>query len=446
MSTKILHGQMSVVDANGNVQVLHQETSSADVLVDRTTNTQGTNGASAIPSNVKNIQKLSDNLGKLAFKSSVANEDLEGNFVVVDETTEADAPPESEINDSITSETLTWSSKKLNTHFNEIINRVETVNNEANSVFYIALVENADGSFTARQGVAEIEAAYRANKTIWVISSDVFLPLKKRQDANTWIFSGYTETQGFDITITSSGVTFTYYELATKSDTLPNPNVLRLTGAVNAVYDGTTEVAVEIPTTDTADTAKTLATARKISLTGGATGTATEFDGSKDISIPVTALDPDKLSSVVPISKGGTGANTAAGAITKLGITAKAIGAASSSHSHTAADVGAAAASHTHTFNGTSVTSGKPDTTNRTSITPVTDVGKLPSISFTQGSLQTLTSSCSNRRLTLTFNQGTLPTHTFDAGSLPTLGTAISVPNINHTHDVTPSGGISSAK
>ena len=46
-----------------------------------------------------------------------------------------------------------------------------------------------------------------------------------------------------------------------------------------------------------ATTAQTLATARSIALSGAATGTATNFNGSANIIIPVTALNADNLSS-----------------------------------------------------------------------------------------------------------------------------------------------------
>lgn len=46
-----------------------------------------------------------------------------------------------------------------------------------------------------------------------------------------------------------------------------------------------------------ADTADKLKTPRSIALTEGATGTATNFDGSANISIPVTGLDASKLTS-----------------------------------------------------------------------------------------------------------------------------------------------------
>ena len=64
--------------------------------------------------------------------------------------------------------------------------------------------------------------------------------------------------------------------------------------------------------------ATSLFTPRTIALTGGATGTATSFDGTKNIQIPVTSLNPNNLSSAVPINKGGTGATSAANARTAL--------------------------------------------------------------------------------------------------------------------------------
>jgi hypothetical protein len=73
-----------------------------------------------------------------------------------------------------------------------------------------------------------------------------------------------------------------------------------------------------------ASTANTLATARTIATSGGATGTATSFNGSSNITVPITSLDPAYLSSAVPIAKGGTGSTTASGALTNLGLTATA--------------------------------------------------------------------------------------------------------------------------
>ena len=51
-----------------------------------------------------------------------------------------------------------------------------------------------------------------------------------------------------------------------------------------------------------ADTATKLKTARTIALSGAATGTATSFDGTKNITIPVTTLDATKLTGMIPIA------------------------------------------------------------------------------------------------------------------------------------------------
>lgn len=67
--------------------------------------------------------------------------------------------------------------------------------------------------------------------------------------------------------------------------------------------------------------ANTLATARTIALSGGATGTATAFDGSKNVSIPVTGLNMNNANAgTLAVGRGGTGATAKAGARTNLGV------------------------------------------------------------------------------------------------------------------------------
>ena len=58
--------------------------------------------------------------------------------------------------------------------------------------------------------------------------------------------------------------------------------------------------------TGNAGTATKLATAHTIALSGGATGTATSFDGSANISIPVTSLDASKLTGTAAVNTTGT--------------------------------------------------------------------------------------------------------------------------------------------
>ena len=54
--------------------------------------------------------------------------------------------------------------------------------------------------------------------------------------------------------------------------------------------------------TGNAGTATVLQTARTIALSGAVTGTATSFDGSKDITIPVTTVDGSKITGTIPLS------------------------------------------------------------------------------------------------------------------------------------------------
>ena len=109
------------------------------------------------------------------------------------------------------------------------------------------------------------------------------------------------------------------------------------------------------------------------------------------------------------------------------------------------------------TFTGTAVTSGKPDTTNVTTVYSITGVGSLPSASLSAGTAPShtytapsLTASIANKCMTFSwsagshsFSAGTYPTLTFSAGSLPTRSSAISMPNTNHTHSVTAAGTVS---
>ena len=297
MSTKISHGQMTVVDEQGNLNVLHHETSASDVLVDRTNNTQ-------IPSDVSDLQKLVNKIGSLAFKSAIGSADLNGvivnnyttttegkaldavagkdlndrlgtiensNLVVLGETEESEfVIPESEINDTATSTSTTWSSAKIINMINGVETRVEALDVEA--AFYIPLVEIADESYTTTAKITDIEEAYRAGKTIWVVASDVFLPLTTRISENEWVFSGYRDTQAFDITVRDTGVTFAYRVLATVEDKLPNPEPLMVKGAVQATYDGTTAIEIEIPdnSEDILNQAKTYTDEEVAKLVNGA--------------------------------------------------------------------------------------------------------------------------------------------------------------------------------
>ena len=131
MSTKTLYGQMTVVDDQGNETILHHETNAAVVLVNKDSNTNGTDGGSSIPTNVDTLQKLTDKMGDMAFKSVVTNSDLESEFVILDELDETNIiPVESEINDNAISNSLTWSSTKINGLINQLLSEISRLSTE----------------------------------------------------------------------------------------------------------------------------------------------------------------------------------------------------------------------------------------------------------------------------------------------------------------------------
>ena len=70
-----------------------------------------------------------------------------------------------------------------------------------------------------------------------------------------------------------------------------------------------------------AGTATALQTSRTIAISGGATGTATSFNGSSNITIPVTGLNMGNANAgTLPIARGGTGGTTIASARNALGL------------------------------------------------------------------------------------------------------------------------------
>lgn len=147
--------------------------------------------------------------GTLAYKSKVADSDLESEYIIVSESEKTEiVAPQSEIDDSQVSLGLTWSSSKIN----ELRIKLDQLANEVN--FYIPLLETADETYDTEVETSAIEEAYQNGKAIWVVASDIFLPLRQRVDANTWIFSGYADTRAYDITITATNVTLTYTEVA----------------------------------------------------------------------------------------------------------------------------------------------------------------------------------------------------------------------------------------
>ena len=107
---------------------------------------------------------------------------------------------------------------------------------------------------------------------------------------------------------------------------------------------------------------------------------------------------------------------------------------ASSTHTHSASYTPAGSVSQP-SFTGSEVTSGESD--GKTNVYSITDVGTLPSHSYTAPSMS---ASVANKCLTLSFSAGS---HSFTAGTLPTKGSAVSVATGTHKHKVTANGTVS---
>lgn len=97
-TTSYNHTRMSVVDENGNVSVMYPQNTAEDVKVDKSANTN-------LPSSANTAQDVLDNLSSLAFAT--------GNPIFFDESDVDQDIVVTEIDDQVTSEQLTWSSKKI---------------------------------------------------------------------------------------------------------------------------------------------------------------------------------------------------------------------------------------------------------------------------------------------------------------------------------------------
>jgi len=86
----------------------------------------------------------------------------------------------------------------------------------------------------------------------------------------------------------------------TYADALSKANGGTVAGAVTFSAVVTLSNGATGALTGNASTASTLETARTIALSGGATGTATSFNGSANITIPVTSLDATLLTGTIP--------------------------------------------------------------------------------------------------------------------------------------------------
>jgi hypothetical protein len=160
-------------------------------------------------------------------------------------------------------------------------------------------------------GSAPISTSVNAStNTILISASDASTSAKGVASFNAASFSASSG----DVSIKSGGVT--NLQLVNSSTTIGTTTVAL--GASSTTLAGLTSVASTDFTgalTGNATTATTLETARTVAITGPITGTATSFNGSANISIPVTALDVShvNVTGTLAVNHGGTGVTTSTG-------------------------------------------------------------------------------------------------------------------------------------
>lgn len=117
--------------------------------------------------------------------------------------------------------------------------------------------------------------------------------------------TGVTTSTGTGATVQAVSPVFTGTPTAPTAAATVNTTQLATTAFVQAV---------NLADTGSAATAVKLKTARSIAISGGATGTATDFDGSGNITIPVTGLNMANANAgTLPVVRGGTGTTTSTG-------------------------------------------------------------------------------------------------------------------------------------
>ena len=174
MANTTVKGNFNVVAENGDVQTIYPKTTGDQVIVDRSSNT------SVIPNDVANLQHIVNKMGSLAFKSKIETSDFttgtmigvagtgndpcanlkantdagkiadaliikniesrvdtleNSNLVTVDELDAGLATkPDTEINDAVTSTSLTWSSKKLSDRLTTLNSNTQLLNSRVNGL------------------------------------------------------------------------------------------------------------------------------------------------------------------------------------------------------------------------------------------------------------------------------------------------------------------------
>lgn len=164
------------------------------------------------------------------------------------------------------------------------------------------LMANADGttSWTTPQAVTYTKAEIDTKDTTTLNSSKTYTDTKVNALVNGAPGTLDTLKEIADaISTNASTVTAINSAITNKQDKVVVTGLLKGNGTtITPATAGTDYV---IPTGNVA-TATKLATSRTIALSGGVTGTATGFDGSGNIIIPITGIDGTKITGAIPIA------------------------------------------------------------------------------------------------------------------------------------------------
>jgi hypothetical protein len=149
-----------------------------------------------------------------------------------------------------------------------------------------------------------------SNDTVTISIKDATTTSKGAASFNTASFS---VTSGA-VSIKSAGITNT--QLVNSSTTIGTTSIaLGASSTTLAGLSSVTSTTFVGALTGNANTATTLQNARTIAISGPVTGTATSFNGSANITIPVTALDVAhaNVTGTLAVDHGGTGVTTSTG-------------------------------------------------------------------------------------------------------------------------------------
>ena len=179
------------------------------------------------------------------------------------------------------------------------------------SLFLNSYIDNSGGGsnlITFSKTTGEMAIHYQAfGATAWGTRRIVLESSNYNNYAPTKTGGGASGTWGINISGTAANATN-----AANAAKVANTLTFAAGAFAAKTYNGSAAVSVNVPThtshltnnsgyitssasiTGNAASATKLQTARTIGLSGGATGTATSFDGTSNITIPVTKIDPSK--------------------------------------------------------------------------------------------------------------------------------------------------------